>query len=419
LTKTGFHLSIKKLLLLGFLFVVLLVIPLTVYLVQQQQENRTQATKNTTMSFTPSSATAQVGEDVSFDVMLVPGNNQVNFVKLVIKYDPTKLKATNTSFVVDPNSNLSVLQGPVVGTDTISVALSVGSDPTKVIQADTKIGTLTFNVIDGPAENSQIIFDTATEVSSINGSNNDAFNENVFLSGSPASVTITDGTGGTTDPEISPEPSIGQTSGGTNVAPICNNLTPSDSLTGEAPYDLSFVVNGSDSDGVIRSFKFTFEPNEIITISSTSAEAKSIATVTSPIHTYETAGSFTASVVLTDDLGGTGSSVACSKSITITAADDSGGATTTTTSNNTTNTNTSTTSTNDEGTDEDDSDNSDIAQTSDDTDTTESDSFADASETSEVSPSPMPATGPSQTIMGFGALGGILVLIGTLLFFAL
>ncbi len=407
MAKSGLHISIKKLLLLGFLFVVLLIIPLTIYLVQQQQDSRSQATANTTMKFTPDTTTAQVGDDVSFDVMIVPGNNQVNFIKLVVKFDSTKLKATNTSFVVDPNSNLSILQGPVVGTDTISVALSVGNDPTKVIQADTKIGTLTFNVIDGPAENSQITFDPATEVSSINGGNNDAFNENVFLSGTPASLTITDGTdvSPTPDPNLSPEPTIRITSGGENVPPVCNSLTPSGSLTGEAPYDLSFTVNGTDSDGTLRNFKFTFEPNEFINIASTAANAKSIATVTTDPHTYETAGSFTASVIITDDQGGTGSSVACTKSITIT--DDNADNNNDNSDNN-----------------DDDSDNNTLAdENSDDSGatTTSTDNSDEDSEivTTEESPSPMPATGPGEALIGIGALGGILLLIGTLLFFAL
>lgn len=333
----------------------------------QQRDTRTQATRNTTMSFTPSKTEAEIGDDVSFDINLTPGNNQVNFVKLVVKFDPTKLKATDASFLVNPNSNLSVLQGPIVGTNTISVALTIGNDATKVIQTNTKIGTLTFNVIDGPAENSQISFDTTTQVRSINAGNNDAFTENVFLFGSPASITITDAA------EISPSPEDEDS----NKLPVCNSLVASGPLTGEAPYDLSFTANGSDSDGTLTNFKFTFEPNESINIASSAADATSISVVTTEPHTYEAAGTYTTSVVLTDDQGGTSSSVACTNTVVITDADASG------------------------------------SPSSEDTD------ISNNTDVTEETVSPMPAAGPTEKVVGVGVLGGILLVIGTLLFFAL
>ena len=166
---------------MGFLFAVLLIIPLTVYLVQQQQELRSQATPNTTLAFVPTTKTAEVGEQIAFDIVLSPGQNQVNFVKLVLKFDPTKLSASEDSFVVNPASNLSVLEGPALGTDTLSVVLQVGADPTKVIKTDTKIGTVTFEVV-GPSDlPTEITFDAnQIQIRSINGANQDAFTARSF-----------------------------------------------------------------------------------------------------------------------------------------------------------------------------------------------------------------------------------------------
>ncbi len=380
MAKRNIHFSIKKLLLLGFLFVVLLAIPLTVYLVQQQQESRSQAVKSTTLSFTPPTATAQLGEILDFDIVLSPGTNQVNLVRLVIKFDPTKLSATEQSFTLDSASGLSVLQGPVLGTDTLSVVLSVGSDPTKVIETVTKIGSVSFEVIGGPS--TEVSFDPTTEISSTDGG--DSFSENVFLSGSPASITIEGGEGASPTPtgvqtlNTSPTPTISGASG--NSAPVCTVLGFDVSTTGIAPYTITFNASGSDSDGTVEAVTFTFEPSfteEVATESGISGDSVEV----SATHTYQTPGNYTATAVLTDDQGAISDSADCSVDITIT--DENG--------------------------------NIDSTSTSDDSD---SDSETSTTPT-DVTPSPLPATGPAETVVGFGILGGILLLIGTLLFFAL
>ncbi len=356
---------------------VLLAIPLTVYLVQQQQENRSQAVKNTTLSFSPPTATVQSGDNISFDIVLSPGSNQVSLVKLVIKFDSTKLSATTDSFEIDPASQLSILQQPVVGTDTLSVILSVGSDPTKVIQTETKIGSVSFDVVQGSSGSTEVSFDPGTEISSIGGA--DAYSENVFLSGAPATITIQGGTSASPTPTATPSPTLTQSSG--NSAPVCSDFNLSVSATGVAPYTITFNASGTDSDGTIAKATFNFEPSFTEDVSTSAASVDVSAT-----HTYNTPGIYPASVVLTDDDGSKSNSTNCSATVTIT--DSSGNTGTTSTSNNSNSTSNSSSST---------------------TTTTSTD----------VTPSPLPATGPEETIVGFGVLGGILFLIGTLLFLAL
>src|SRR3989344_7769318 len=180
--------SKKKLLLLGFLFVILLVIPLTVYLVQQQQEIRGRANPTTTLSFTPPEDTATVGANVKFDIWISPGENQVNFINLVLKYDSTKIQATADSFVLEPASDLEIIQNPEIGADgdELSVTLSI-SDSTKVITKDQKIGSVAFDVISSSDTPTQISFDD--EQIQIRGVEGD-FTENVFTNGTPAKLTI-------------------------------------------------------------------------------------------------------------------------------------------------------------------------------------------------------------------------------------
>lgn len=366
---------------LGFLFIALLVIPLTVYLVQQQQQTQSHANPNTTLAFIPASVTKSVGDQVKFDVDVSPGGNQVNFIKLVIKFDPTKLEANDQSFVLDPTSNLSVVQGPTVQNNTISVVLSVQNDPTKVIQKDnTKIGSVTFNVIGEAASTpTEVSFDsTQIQIRSINSSNNDAFNENVFLNGPPADVTI-QGAGSTTptvEPTAATTPTVEPTganvtpspTGGagvtpsTNQSPVCESLAIAPSAVGDAPFDVTFTVTGNDQDGTINKVSFNYGDKSNVEEVTTGGGIGGASVSLNQAHTYESSGTFTATAVLTDDGGASSDSSTCTQAVTVSAG-------------------------------------------------------GEASNSATITP--LAATGPSNKIVGLGAIGGVLFLIGALLFLAL
>ncbi len=372
--------SRKKLLLLGFLFVILLVIPITVFLVGQQQDLRGRANPNTTLSFVPDDQTASVGAKVKVDVWVSPGNNLVNFIKLVVKYDSTKLSAEEDSFVLNPASNLSIIEGPVIGSagDDLAVTLSIENDPTKVIQQNTKIGTITFDALATSGTPTQISFDdTLIQIRSTNGANQDAFNENVFLSGDPATVTIQEGTQVSPTPRatgaptatptttLSPTPTSTQSGAGVtpvnNQAPVCESLVTDRSTTGTAPLSITFTVNGSDADGTISKATFSFGEGTVEDVTTGGGIGTDTVNVQKSF-TYNNAGGFTASALLTDDNSGV-SSDSTSCAVTVTVSDGSG--------------------------------------------------------SGSSSVTPLPDTGPTETIVGVGALGGILFFIGALLFLAL
>ncbi len=368
---------------------VLLVIPVTVFLVQQQQNLQSNANPNTTLSFVPPDKTASVGEKVDFDVWISPGNNQVNFVKLVIKFDALKLSTQKDYFVLNPASNLSIIEGPIVGADgdTISVILSVENDPTKVIRADTKIGTISFDTLDVSDVPTQISFDNQqVQIRSINGANQDAFNENVFLNGTPANLTIQEGADVTPDPSVTLTPTVTgaltptitaaatftpnptSTNSGegaapsTNQAPVCESLITDRSTDGTAPLSITFTATGNDTDGTISKVSFSFGDGTVEDVTTGGGIGTDTVNVQKSF-TYNNANSFTASALMTDDNGGVSSdSTSCAVTVTVSDGDgstvDSGGAT--------------------------------------------------------VAP-----TGPTETIFGIGAIGGILFLVGALFFFAL
>lgn len=369
--------SRKKLLLIGFLFVILLVIPITVYLVRQQAL-QSKPIPNTTLSFVPSDQTASVGTKVNFEIWVSPGNNQVGFIKLVVKYDSTKLSATEDSFSLNPASNLSVIEGPVIGAagDELSVNLSV--DPAEVIKQDTKIGDITFDVISSSVTPSEIAFDdTKVEIKSISGTKQDA-GENIFLSATPATVTFqeTEEIEPTLAPQVStpaaalsPAPvstdSAGAFAAG-NLPPVCESLITDRSTDGTAPLSIVFTANGLDTDGTVNKATFSFGEGTVEDVTTGGGIGTNAVNIQKPF-TYNNEGNFTASVLLTDSSGGVSSSSAsCAVSILVSGISAGG---------------------------------------------------IESSESAQITP--LPPTGPTQIIIGLGILGGVLFLIGALLFFAL
>ena len=392
----------KKILLVGFVIVLLIAIPITVYLVQQQQKTRSSAVAATVLSLAPTSQSTTVGTDVNLDVNLDPSINLVSFVKVLISYDATKLATDSAGFVPNAVAFPSVLQPPTYGPGTISFTLSIGGSPQNAIQKPTKVGTITFKAIGATdAAPTQITFGNQTQVLSIGST--DQFNENVLSTTSPASIIITAPANITpsltpTDtpvptatliptatptltPTSTPAPGVtitptdtpipGVTSAPTATpsptviaagGPICSSLTLDRSSNGVAPYNVNLTANGNSSTSTISKVTFTFGDGQTQDVTdSGGVGTSSISTLIS--HVFTTAGSFTATATLTD-ANGLVSSGGCSVLVTV-----SGGASPT-----------------------------EIAAI--------------------PSVSPLPATGPAN-IVSIGIIGLVLTLIGAVLVFAL
>ena len=370
----------KKLLLFGFIAVLLVVIPLTVYLVQQQQKTRSGAAPSTTLGFNPASKTVAVNDVVNLDVMMNPGTNQVSFVKLIINYDATKLATSAAGAAIcpqKPNDALcpnvvafpSVLQGPIYGPGTISVTLSIGGSPQNIVQAATKIASLSFQaLVPTDPGTTQITIDSQQgQVLSI--ASTDQFNENVLSSVSPATITITGAVASptptptpapTAEPTVSPTPAPTATPNA--QAPTCQSLTLSGAATGAAPYSLTFTATGTSSASTISKVTFNFGDSAVQDVPQ-SGGPSSVSVQAS--HTYNSGGTFVASASLTDALGNVSTSTTCTQTITVTA-------------------------------------------------TPTSTAIAQATPVP-----PLPPTGPDTKILAIGTIGTILSVLGILLFFAL
>lgn len=389
-------LSGKRLLLLGFVVVLLIIIPLTVYLVQQQQKLKVGATPQTTLSFNPASTSVNSGQNFSLDVSLNPGTNpgnQVSFVKLTIQYDPTKVATTGAGLVANTAIFPSVLQGPTYTSNTASITLSVGSNSQNVITTtQPKIATINFQALNTSAAAQttvSFVYDTTqnspTQVLSVAPS--DQFSENVLASPQSATIAIAPSTA-TPTPTASASASP-SSSGATSQdqPPVCSSLSLDRSASGVAPYALTFTANGTDSDGTISKVEFQFGDGQIQDVT-TGLGTKTVNVSAS--HNYQNAGTYTAKAVLTDNANLTNTND-CTQTITVTGA--SAGPTSTTQS------------------------------------VTVVTATPSATPIVTASPIPiaegpttkggLPATGPGDQILSWGTLGAITTVVGFLLLFGL
>ena len=210
--------SYKKIFLLGFIIVILIAIPLSVYIAQKRQQTQTHASRSTTLSFEPASPTVAVNQTLTLDVVLDPGSgstaNQVSFVKLIVNFDPLQFK--NDSLAPNPssaNTLKSILEGPTYESDKASISLSIGANPVDAVKAITKIAILKLKALSATTSAS-VVFDPATQVLSIGSA--DQTSENVLSTTTPATVIIT----GLASPTLTPTPtSSAQQSGSASSAP--------------------------------------------------------------------------------------------------------------------------------------------------------------------------------------------------------
>ncbi len=327
----------KKALLIGFIVVLLIGIPLTIYLLQQQQDARSRAQKSTNINFSPDSSAsnpiqASVGDEIALDIVVNPGSNLVSFVRLEVQYDSEKL-ATASAQAFQPDTTIFTVQdGPIYSPGKIEVSLSAGPDPTKAIQTATKIATVNFRAIANTPDGAPTLvsYGVTTQVLSIGSS--DEASEDVLSSTSPAAIVI--GGPGPTDPlptteptptvEPTPEPTTEPTPtpeptgpGVTNESPVCSQLAVDRDPNGAAPLAITFTAIGSDTDGTVSSVTFNFGDGQVSDV--TTGGGVGTASVSAQLsHTYNSAGTFQATAVMTDNNGGVSGSGSCTQTVSVT-----------------------------------------------------------------------------------------------------
>lgn len=324
----------KNLFLLGFIALMLVTIPLTLFFVKKQQDLQSKASPSSNLSLVTNKDTLNIADTTSVDVMLDPGQNIPSFVKIALNYDPEKIEIV--SITPDAQNAPTVLAAPVIASNSATVELGLskiltGYDPTSTTNNPLKVATIE---VKGKAatgaEPTKITFDFPGETQVYSISAEDGPNENVLVNATPLALTVVDGPISSITPSLSPSPSASPSPTlvprqGTptptpiaNTPPVCTNLAAS-TASGSAPLVTSFTVSGNDPDGTISKATFNFGDGEVVDVT----QGLSTKTITvQQSHTYTTGNTFNASVVLTDNGGATSQS--CTTTLSVTAS--SGGA---------------------------------------------------------------------------------------------
>lgn len=194
----------KKIALLGLSTLLFLAVPLTILVLQQNQDVRQRAqsvsptpienipassSASTELLFkpiNPASTTYAIGDEVKYDIMIDPGNNLPTLVKLAVEFDSNILEASeSSSFATNTTDFPVVIEGPALTPEGLFITVSIGADPEKAIKSLTKVGTLTLKVKSSTSTNgSQLTFGNKSQVLSIG--KDDAADQNVIAKTSPA-----------------------------------------------------------------------------------------------------------------------------------------------------------------------------------------------------------------------------------------
>jgi hypothetical protein len=187
---------------------------LAIWITQQQTRTKSKAAPATTLSFAPTSITLTPSQVSYADIIMDPGQNlnQVTTATLTLLFDPTVLDKTSFSFApkIGAPGFTTILSAPKVTCPSssscqLSVSLSV-SNPLAVITTRTTVGTLSFQSATGVTTGTTTItFDTTnnhTAIYSLAPSDN---NQNVLNISSLTPLTITVGINGS----ITPSPTGG------------------------------------------------------------------------------------------------------------------------------------------------------------------------------------------------------------------
>lgn len=324
----------KKLILLGFILVLLAVIPVTVYFLQTQTtQTQTQAVKATTLYFALPGETTQttqaqtkVGDSLDFDIVMNPGSNEVIAATLNITYDPKKLKIKENGF----SANLIKTSGPQQGfifyvaepnittPGIATMTMNIGTEVPRTIKSTLKIASISFTALEETPK-TDVVFNLAESAifSSVDQETS------VLSQAQPISIAIA-----LASTSATPTPTA-TSSASTNNVPVCTSLNIDRALSGPAPFSITFTALGNDTNGTITKATFNFGDGPSQDITSTGGIGTN--NISAQVaHTYQNPGTFRATATLTDNNGSISTaSEACSKTITVTAADPGSPVTTT------------------------------------------------------------------------------------------
>lgn len=303
----------KRALLIGSILILLIAIPVGVYLVRRQQELRLRAAPATTISFEPATKTVRVDETFSLNVMLDTGVNSAATAEVHIGFDVTKLTATEIragSFMPHAlvTSTPDNTQGRAfIAVDTLPADASSESVPrTKRSDGPKPIAVVTFKgKVETGASPSQVRF--LPETTAFGETAGTLEPTNLILSASLANAARITVSAQTVGPTPTPTGAAPQ-----NRPPSCNSLTAVPA-TGRTPLTVTLTANASDQDNDVVSALFTFGDGQTQTVDKNVGRSGSIQVS----HVYQSIGNLTAQAIVRDNNGAV--SAACTTTVSITS----------------------------------------------------------------------------------------------------
>lgn len=312
----------KKFFLIGFILLLLIAIPVTVFLVQRQQEIRGRAAPTTTLSFDLPTRSVNVNETFALNIIMDTQTNSVGNAEIHLTFDPIKLTAltmqggtfmpriigepkidnnagTASIFVVTPLvGGIPITQksdGPQpVAAINFSAKAETGTTPTTVsFSPETKAYGETGGVLE---PTSLIIASSFSNVAQI-------------TIGAAVAAGVTPTPTPTPTETTTPTP----TTTARNKAPDCNSLTASPDK-GNIPLTVTLTANANDENDDITSATFTFGDGQTQTVDKNIGQSGSYQVT----HVYQNTGTIKPQAIVKDINGA--ASDACIDTITIAAA---------------------------------------------------------------------------------------------------
>lgn len=293
----------KKAFLVGFIILLLVAIPATLFLVQKQQELRTRAEPATTIAFDPTTTTVGVNDTFTVNVAINTGANSVSTAEIHLTFDPAKLEATRIvagSFMPhaivestpDNTAGRAFIAVDTLGagagnTDVPFTKQSSGPQPVAVITFRAKAETGTTGTQVGFGQETKAFGETSGTLEPTSVITTSSLSNTARVTIGAAGLTPTPTTGAGTP---TPTRTTGQ-----NKPPTCNSLTAAPA-SGNAPLAVTLTANGSDQDNDILAALFTFGDGQTQNVDKNIGQTGSIQIT----HVYPNAGSIAAQAVMRD-----------------------------------------------------------------------------------------------------------------------
>lgn len=418
------NLSRKQIFLFGFLLILGVAIPVTLYLIRHQQHPGAGATRATVVSFDSSTSSdggvikhVNPNDTVDLPIFVDPKNGQtvntVSVVTIQITFNPKYLQVADPTTCINSTGALANVVTKATCSNSTGSALVrlAASSVSNFITTKTEIADIKFLVNPNVSGSTQVTFGGLSQADS---SQNQDPESSVIASTQPATLYIgnvqvptltntpTPTTVGAATPTDTPTPTTSLN------PPVCSSLTTDVGTSGTAPYTITFTANGQPQgsatlskatfnfgDGTVQDVSIsnnatdtptsaptdtptptTSAPTDTPTETPTPTTAQSVAGSAQLAHTYAAGGSYNASVTFTDSSGAVSVPGNCTQTITISGP----------------------------------------------TATPGGPKAANPTATSSNPPTATPtvaATGPGEQILGIGVAGAVLTIVGGLLFFIL